>query len=154
MSEDPLKRYNSLGLVFQKPDVDQVQLPSDITDLSSEQLAEKFTGLTAWANYVAAQLAVAIIAERTAERKMKTYETHQMVLKGTSGTRGERVTFVKAQIADSEQMQDLVQSYEDAYAYRKLLEMTDQNHERDIALVSREITRRGNENRATRTSRF
>jgi hypothetical protein len=48
-------------------------------------------------------------------------------------------------------MEKLAQSYEDAYAYRKLLEMADHNHERDIALVSREITRRGNENRGTRT---
>lgn len=145
MLDDVISRYNKLGLVFQKPDVDQVQLPADVTDLSSEQLGEKFTGLTAWSNFVASQLAIATIKEREAERAMKRYETRQMVLKGGSGTRGERVTFVKAQIQASEEMEALAQSYEEAYAFRKLLEMGYENSERDRNLVSREITRRGAE---------
>ena len=145
MLDEVISRYNKLGLVFQKPDVEQVQIPADITDLSSEQLGEKFTGLTAWSNFVASQLSLATIKEREAERAMKRYETRQMVLKGGSGTRGERITFVKAQIQASDEMEALAQTYEEAYAYRKLLEMGYENCERDRNLVSREITRRGAE---------
>ena len=68
---------------------------------------------------------------------------------GTS-VRGERVTTVKAQISIDDKVVALSQDYEDKYAYRKMLEMLFNNHERDISLISREITRRSNENRFTR----
>jgi hypothetical protein len=64
--------------------------------------------------------------------------------------KGERITLVKAQIAVDQDVLDLSQDYEDKYAYRKLVEMMLGNYERDIALVSRELTRRSNDLRSTR----
>jgi len=62
-------------------------------------------------------------------------------------TKGERVTTVKAEIAIDENVVALDNDYEEKYAYRKLVEMLLNNHERDLSLVSREITRRSNEYR-------
>lgn len=147
---DALRKFNDIGLSFSKPQLSQVELPSDITVLSSEQLAEKFTALTAWADYIASQLAVAQIEERNALRKMDLLENRLLVSKMGTAARGERITLVKAQIAVDQDVVDLAQEYEEKYAYRKLVEMLLNNHERDLALVSREITRRGSDQRAMR----
>jgi hypothetical protein len=125
-------------------------LPSDITMLTSEQLGEKFTVLTAWADYAASQLAVAQIEERTIQRKLDFLENKMLVQRMGSAVKGERITLVKAQIAVEPEIQDLSIEYEEKYAYRKLVEMMLTNYERDIALVSRELTRRSNDLRSTR----
>ncbi len=59
-----------------------------------------------------------------------------------ASAKGERVTTVKAEIAVHQDVIDLDNDYEEKYAYRKLVEMLLNNHERDLQLVSREITRR------------
>jgi hypothetical protein len=125
-------------------------LPSDITMLTSEQLGEKFTVLTAWADYAASQLAVAQIEERTVQRKLDFLENKLLVQRMGTAVKGERITLVKAQIAVEQDVQDLSLEYEEKYAYRKLVEMMLSNYERDIALVSRELTRRSNDLRSTR----
>jgi hypothetical protein len=71
-----------------------------------------------------------------------------------AGVRGERVTTVKAEIAIDENIVNLSNQYEEKYAYRKLVEMLLNNHERDLSLVSREITRRSNDSRALRKEYF
>jgi hypothetical protein len=118
--------------------------------LTSEQLGEKFTVLTAWADYAASQLAVAQIEERTVQRKLDFLENKLLVQRMGTAVKGERITLVKAQIAVEPEIQDLLIEYEEKYAYRKLVEMMLSNYERDIALVSRELTRRSNDLRSTR----
>lgn len=145
-----LSKFADWGLTFTKPALEQVKLPSDITLLSSEQLAEKFTALTAWADYIASQLAMAQIEERGAQRALDLEENRQLVTKMGVAARGERITLVKAQISVDDKIVTLSQDYEEKYAYRKLLEMLLNNHERDLSLVSREITRRANDQRAIR----
>jgi rRNA processing protein Krr1/Pno1 len=125
-------------------------MPSDITDLSSEQLAELFTKLTAWADYIASELAVAQITERSAQRSLDLTENRLLVERMGSSVKGERITLVKAQISLDPTLVELSGKYEEAYAYRKLVEMLLSNHERDLALVSREITRRASDQRANR----
>lgn len=147
---DAVAKLKELGLSIQKPSMAQVELPSDITLLSSEQLGEKFTVLTAWADYAASQLAIAQIEERSAQRKLDYLENSLLVKKMGAAVKGERVTLVKAQIATDQDVLDLSQDYEDKYAYRKLVEMMLANYERDISLVSRELTRRSNDLRSTR----
>jgi hypothetical protein len=138
------------GLDFAKPDLSQVQMPADITMLSSEQLAEKFTQLTAWADYIASQLAVAQIEERAAQRSLDVAENKLLVKLMASAGRGDRITLVKAQVSVDDTVLALAQTAEEKYAYRKLVEMLLSNHERDLQLVSREITRRTNDQRANR----
>jgi rRNA processing protein Krr1/Pno1 len=67
-----------------------------------------------------------------------------------SAVKGERITLVKAQISLDPTLVELSGKYEEAYAYRKLVEMLLSNHERDLSLVSREITRRASDQRANR----
>lgn len=130
------------GINIPRPSYELVNLPPDITTLSSEQLAEMFTILTGWADYTASQLAQAQIAERTAQRKLDLKVNRLTVEKMGSATKGDKVTLIRAQIAIDDEVIALEEDLEEKYAYRKMVEMMLSNQERDITLVSREITRR------------
>ena len=142
------------GLDLPKPKYDQVILPPDITELSSEQLAEMFTILTGWADYFASQLVQAQLKEREAQRSLEIAESRMLITKMGSVEKGSRVTLVKAQISVDPEILQLGDVHEERYAYRKILEMMVDNQERDITLVSREITRRTNESRMGRRDTF
>jgi hypothetical protein len=130
------------GLDLPKPAYEQAVLPPDITELSSEQLAEMFTILTGWADYMSSQLVQAQLAERDALRKAELAESRLLVTKTTGAPKGTTVSLIKAQIDVDPDILDLRDTYEEKYAYRKILEMMLNNQERDITLVSREISRR------------
>mgnify|MGYP006284217135 CR=1 FL=1 len=140
-----IERFQAWGLAFEKPEDDQVKLPKDITDISSEELGELFTRLTAWTDYIASQLTIAQLEERAALKKKDFLENTMLVKRMGAQVKGERVTSVKAEIAVHQDVIDLDNDYEEKYAYRKLVEMLLTNHERDLSLVSREITRRSND---------
>lgn len=142
------------GLELPKPVYDQAILPPDITELSSEQLAEMFTVLTGWADYMSSQLVQAQLAERDALRKAEFAESKALVRLTTGSPKGTTVSLIKAQIDVDPDIVELRDKYEEKYAYRKILEMMVNNQERDITLVSREITRRTNESRMGRRDAF
>jgi hypothetical protein len=142
------------GLDLPKPVYDQAVLPPDITELSSEQLAEMFTILTGWADYMSSQLVQAQLAERDALRKAEFAESKALVRLTTGSPKGTTVSLIKAQIDVDPDIVELRDRYEEKYAYRKILEMMVNNQERDITLVSREITRRTNESRMGRRDTF
>lgn len=142
-----IEKFKDWGLTFYKPEGEQVQLPSDITDISSEELGNLFTRLTAWTDYIASQLTMAQLEERAALKKKDYLENTLLIKRMGSQTKGERVTTVKAEIAVNEDVVALDNEYEEKYAYRKLVEMLLTNHERDLSLVSREITRRSSDYR-------
>ena len=145
-----LQKFAETGLSFREPEIEQVEMPKDITMLSSEQLAEKFSALTAWADYIASQLSMAIIEERGALRARDLAENRLLVKKMGTAVRGERITLVKAQVSIDDEIVRLSDEYEIKYAVRKRIEVYLNNHERDLSLVSREITRRANDQRAFR----
>jgi hypothetical protein len=145
-----LDKFQDWGLTFRKPSEQQVELPPDITMLNSEQLGEIFTRLTAWTDYIASQLVHSQLEERAAQKVLEYNENLLLVKRLGAGVKGERVTTVKAEIAVDENIVSLSNQYEEKYAYRKLVEMLLNNHERDLSLVSREITRRSNDSRALR----
>lgn len=149
-----LEKFAGWGLHFSKPSDEQVVLPPDITDVSSENLGELFTRLTAWTDYIASQKVMAELEERAALKKRDLLENQLMFKRMGAQTKGERVTAVKAEIAINEEVIALDNDYEEKYAYRKLVEMLLNNHERDLSLVSREITRRSNDSRALRKEYF
>jgi len=149
-----VRKFEGWGLTFQKPEGDQVHLPPDITAVSSEELGELFTKLTAWTDYIASQLTMAQLEERAALKKKEFTENTMLVRRMGATARGERVTTVKAEIAVDDTVVELDNDYEEKYAYRKLVEMLLTNHERDLSLVSREITRRSNDSRAMRKEYF
>lgn len=131
------------GIEFTRPETSQAKLPNDITDLSSEQLAEMFTVLTAWADFIAAELMAAQLAERSSLKTKELAEDRMLNVKMLAAAKGDRVTYVKAQVAAEPSIVELDSEYETCYARRKALEMILSNHDRDLNLVSREITRRG-----------
>lgn len=144
-----LKKFEEWGLSFKRPEGEQVKLPEDITDISSENLGLLFTKLTAWTDYIASQVALAQLEERASLKQKEQLENKLMFTRMGAQVKGERVTAIKAEIAANQDVIDLDNTYEEKYAYRKLVEMLLHNHERDLMLVSREITRRANESRIT-----
>lgn len=145
-----LDKFEGWGLHFRKPSEEQVTLPADITEVSSEQLGELFTKLTAWTDYIASQMTMAVLEERSALKKKEYAENLMLVRRMGAQVKGERVTTVKAEVSVNPEIVALDNDYEEKYAYRKLVEMLFNNHERDLQLVSREITRRTNDQRANR----
>lgn len=137
-----MDKFAGWGLHFSKPSDEQVILPHDITEISSEQLGELFTRLTAWTDYINSQLVMAQLEERAILKKKDFLENTMLMRRMGSQAKGERVTAIKAEIAVHQDVVDLDNEYEEKYAYRKLVEMLLTNHERDLQLVSREITRR------------
>lgn len=135
------------SIVSEKPSYDLVKLPPDITSLSSEQLAEMFTILTGWADYTATQFAAAQIREREAEKKVDRKNASLTVEKMGAATKVDKVTLIKAQIALDPELQDLEDKHHQCYVQRKAWEVMLTNQERDITLVSREITRRTSDKR-------
>lgn len=137
-----VEKFAGWNLQFSKPSDEQVVLPQDITEISSEELGLLFTKLTSWTDYINSQVVMAQLEERAALKKKEFLENSMLVRRMGSQAKGERVTAIKAEIAVHEDIVDLDVEYEEKYAYRKLVEMLLTNHERDLALVSREITRR------------
>jgi len=142
---EALEKFSGWGLHFSRPSGEQVVLPGDITAIGSEELGELFTKLTSWTDYIASQLTLAQLEERAALKKKEFTENTMLVKRMGAQVKGERVTAVKAEIAVHQDVVDLDNDYEEKYAYRKLVEMLLNNHERDLQLVSREITRRSND---------
>lgn len=145
-----LEKFSGWGLTFSRPEGDQVTLPDDITDISSEQLGNLFTRLTAWTDYIASQVAMAQLEERAALRKKDLTENTMLIKRMGAQAKGERITAIKAEVSIHPEIIALDNDYEEKYAYRKLVEMLLNNHERDLSLVSREITRRSNDQRTYR----
>ena len=132
----------------------QPVMPKDISVLDSEELSELFSKLTAWSNYVAGQYAAAQVDEKYLEKKLYSSEAQLFLAKDTSKVKGERVTLIKAQVAADPKIMDLEEKLMATYAYRKMLEVVANNFERDVSLVSREITRRTSDFRSNRKDKF
>ncbi len=132
----------------------QVTLPSDISSVSSEELSNLFTKLTAWSNYVASQLAAAQVDEKALEKKLEFATNKMLVARMGKSSKGETVTLIKAEISTDPTIMDLDTKLLEAYAYRKMVEVVFNNLDRDISLVSREITRRSYDTKTFRKDRY
>jgi hypothetical protein len=132
----------------------QPVMPRDISDLESDDLSELFTRLTAWSNFVAGQLSASQIDEKSIEKRRDMLEARLLIMKDNVKLKGERVTMIKAQVMSDPTFMELEEKYMEAYAYRKMLEVIYNNFERDVSLVSREITRRTNDIRVNRKDKF
>ena len=137
-----VEALNELGFALTpKPEFDMPYLPRDITDLDDEALMNLFVQYTQWNDHLAGAYAVATVNERESESALKHAEAVAL-LKNWTGTKGDRVTLVKAQIQSSETIQSLIYDYDTKYAFRKIIETRTQSIERDANVVSRELTRR------------
>ena len=131
-------------------DVTMPQLPPDITQLDSEDLMELFTTLTSFLDFVSYQVALAEISEKTIERKLDVAVARSMV----SQPKGLAAVVKAAAMADTAVVA-LSEEHAVAYNYRKLIQVMAENLNRDIVLVSRELTRRTSDGSSmTRARKF
>jgi hypothetical protein len=154
MSDLAVKKMAEQNITMWPDQSDHPKMPKDISILDSDELSALFTQLTAWSNYVAGQLAAAQVDEHVLNKKKDSLEARLFLDKDNSKVKGERVTLIKAQVAADPRVEDLENELTHAYAYRKMVEVVANNFERDVALVSREITRRTNDIRMSRKDRL
>lgn len=121
---------------------DVPQLPPDISDLSDSSLMLLFSELTAYTNFLSAQLALAIIDERTNEAAKSDIENVALLRAHSGKSSKDTITMLKVQVAAEEDVSAAESKYLTSYNYRKLVEVLVNNAERDTILVSRELTRR------------
>ena len=153
-SQEAVDALQSQGINMWPVQSKQVILPADISSVDSDTLSGLFTKLTAWSDYVAGQLAAAQVDEKAAEKKLD-FSTNQMLVKRMGNSvKGERITAVKAEISVDPLIVSLEDAHMNAYAYRKMIEVVANNLERDISLISREITRRSSYNHNMRKDKF
>ena len=154
MSDLAVKKMAEQNINMWPDQSEKPKMPREISILDSDELSALFTQLTAWSNYVAGQLAAAQVDEHVLNKKKDSLEARLFLDKDNSKVKGERVTLIKAQVAADPKIEDLENQLTHAYAYRKMVEVVANNFERDVALVSREITRRTNDIRMSRKDRL
>lgn len=154
MSDLAVKQLAEQNINMWPDQSEQPKMPKDISLLDSDELSALFTQLTAWSNFVAGQLAAAQVDEHVLNKKKDSLEAKLFLDKDNTKVKGERVTLIKAQVAADSRVEDLENQLTHAYAYRKMVEVVANNFERDVALVSREITRRTNDIRMSRKDRL
>jgi len=109
---------------------------------------EHFSKQLAWQNYLATQVAKAEIEEADAESFLKTKEAVVMLT-------GKKVTEARAERDVDENVIAARDRYLVAKAKRKLLQVTMENRDRCVNLISRELTRRvGREGSIRRNDRW
>ena len=114
-------------------------LPSDITSVADDGLMDLFVLFTSWSDYIGVQVACAQVDEKAAQRAL---DLAEIASYAQSSTTGGRVTDNKAKAALHPQVVSAQETFDNRYAYRKLIESLQASVERDAALISRELTRR------------
>jgi hypothetical protein len=118
-------------------DMSTPRLPENITDIDDESLMELFANLTAYLDFISFQVSLAQIDERDAERKLD-----QAVAMVTANQPKALAAVIKAAALSDPSVVRLSDDHSIKYNYRKIIETMANNLERDIYLVSRELTRR------------
>jgi len=154
MSQAAVDKMQAQNITMWPEQSEQPVMPRDISVLDSEELSLLFTQLTAWSNYVAGQLSASQVDEKVLEKRKDILEAKLFLTLDNNKVKGERVTLIKAQVASDPKIIDLEDQLLNMYAYRKMLEVVANNFERDVSLVSREITRRTNDFRSNRKDKY
>lgn len=153
VSKSALTKIQEQGLDLPaKPDSLLPGLPDSITDMSDTDLMESYSEFVAWSDYVTSQAAAAAVDERAAQSHVESLEARAM-LKEWTGKSGDRVTLQKARAASDPEIVEARQQFDEAYAYRKLVESIANSMERNAQMLSRELTRRTSFDRTPRRSR-
>lgn len=117
---------------------DQPALPDDLSDLDDRSLMDEFALFTAWADYANAQVGLATIAEREAERELE----YKSGLFWSDQPRTKPVTMIKAEAAQEPQVVEAQEAFDKTQAYRRMVGEVAARYERDAMVLSRELTRR------------
>lgn len=120
--------------------------------MGEEELLVLFSRLTSWADYISVKAAIAKIGERDVENQTEVEEAKALV-RNWGGTGQDRVTLAKARRLDDDEVARRREELVERYATRKLTETLLANVERDLFLVSRELSRRIGGQQSTTTKR-
>jgi hypothetical protein len=135
------------------------ELPDDVTDLSDPELMQAFRRLQGWLKFLGTQLALAEVDEKNAtskvasvRSKLKSACRNELRENGISKpTEAE----LKETVDDHPMLCSANQALEELYAYRKLVGSLHQGVDGDVAICSRELTRRlGTADRDHRAARW
>lgn len=123
-----------------QPGREPPRIPANLPDIQDPELMGLFRQISEWAKYLRLQLAMAEVDESAAEHQENSTEA---LARARSG--GKTVTEMKALARDDTSFAAAAEAHAAAYGYRKLVAALFENVEYDRFLLSREITRRGNE---------
>jgi hypothetical protein len=136
--EQAFKQLADQGIIVGRSvDLVAPELPSDITNLGDEELMELFTAQTSYMDFLSFQTALAQIDEREAEKKMDA-----AIAVATANQPKGLAAVIKATALADPKVAEISYDHSIKYNYRKIIEAMAANVERDMYLVSRELTRR------------
>ena len=121
---------------FEIPDV-----PTRITEMGDEDLMNLFVRHTRWRGYLSGQFALAEVDERYAEDLLTKLEAEALI-KNWGGAREDRVTIAKAERESAPEVIEAKDKLHVAYARRKLIGALVDSSDKNVAVISRELTRR------------
>jgi hypothetical protein len=118
-------------------------MPEDLTDIDDRHLMDLFAGFTAWSNYASTQLSKAEIDEAEAKSSVDFQEARAAIDAWEEETGTKRtVTITKARRLVEVEVQEALEEHRKLYARRKLVGAMFDVMERNIFLISRELSRR------------
>ena len=130
------------GLILPDSPSEGVDLPEDVSEMDNKDLMILFARFTAWCDYASAQVGLAVISEREAERELDRREANAWrALDVPRAT----VAMAKALITLDIDVQKARMDLDEHHAYRRLVTDLAARYERDAAVLSRELTRRTSE---------
>jgi len=142
VSEEIIAVLERQGLLVRKTlNIEMPDFPEDITLVDDQDLMVMASKYMENYNMMRTQTACAQIAELEAENDYDLTEARALLATSTGKTT-EKAGLLKAAVLAQTDIQDKLKAKNYTYAYRKLMETTQDNMERYYSLVSRELTRR------------
>jgi len=123
-----------------QPSKEPPRIPRNLPEVQDPELMGLFQQISEWVKFLRLQLAMAEVDESDAEHRMNSQEA---LARARSG--GKTVTEMKALAREDGSFAAAAETHAAAYGYRKLVSALFENLDYDRFLLSREITRRGNE---------
>jgi hypothetical protein len=130
-----------------KPDNEMPEMPSDLTELSDQDLMQLYSQIIAWSDFIAVQQSFAQTDERRIKRRLEFLEAKALI---RARTVTDKITDARTNMKADPDVAEAHDTAGSAEAYRKLIEALYSNLERDAALISRELTRRTTSERGRR----
>ena len=142
VSEEIIAVLERQGLAVRKTlDIAMPDFPEDITLVDDQDLMVMASKYMENYNMMRTQTACAQVAELEAENDYDLTEARALLATSTGKTT-EKAGLLKAAVLAQTDIQEKLKVKNYTYAYRKLMETTQDNMERYYSLVSRELTRR------------
>jgi hypothetical protein len=147
ISEEIILMLERQGLLVKKfLDIELPDFPTDITLVDDQDLMVMASKYMENYNMMRTQTACAQVAELEAENDYDLAEAKALISTST-GKSTEKAGLLKAAVLTQSDIQEKLKVKKYTYAYRKLMETTQDNMERYYSLLSRELTRRTSSDR-------